>query len=59
MCKWCDELNTETKDMRVDEIYIDTAGYYGYEVPIKYCPNCGTILNKFQDNKTKNIYESA
>jgi rubrerythrin len=57
MCKWCNELNTETNDMRIDEIYIDRAGHYGYKTPIKYCPNCGTILNKFKDGQ-KNVYES-
>ena len=57
MCKWCDELNTEPNDMRIEEIYISGAGYYGYYTPIIYCPKCGTILNKFKDGKVKNWYD--
>lgn len=46
-CKYCKEFNEEKKEITIDEIMIGTT-YYIYECPIKYCPNCGTILNKYK-----------
>jgi len=37
-CKYCNEFNEEKQEMEIAEIYIRTAGYYGYWCPIKYCP---------------------
>jgi hypothetical protein len=48
-CKYCEELNTETEIMRIEEIFIQKAGYYGYKCPIKYCPACGKILGKYNN----------
>ena len=54
-CKFCKELNEEIEEMRIDEIYIEAAGYYIYYCPIKYCPNCGTILNKYKNTVEQKI----
>ena len=45
MCKYCEELNEESCEIRVHEIIIQ-GGYYFYDVPIHYCPNCGAKLIK-------------
>jgi len=53
-CKYCKDFNEEKEDMQITQLEIGTDGYYNYECPIKYCPNCGTILEKYkikQDNK--------
>jgi anaerobic ribonucleoside-triphosphate reductase len=52
-CQYCKDLNTEKEEMKIVEIYIQRAGYYGYRCPIKYCPNCGKILDKYKDDKER------
>ena len=46
-CSFCKDLNEEKEDIKVTEIYISGAGYYGYGIPINYCPKCGEILKKY------------
>ena len=53
-CKYCKDFNEEKEDMQIVKLEIGTDGYYNYECPIKYCPNCGMILEKYkikQNNK--------
>lgn len=45
MCKYCEELNEESCEIRVCEIIIQ-GSYYFYDIPIHYCPNCGAKLIK-------------
>jgi len=49
-CKFCEELNSETQKMRIQEIYIGTAGHFQYCCPINYCPACGTKLNQRKES---------
>lgn len=56
-CKWCKELNAEKGEIRIDEIYIDIAGYYQYDCPIRHCPYCGKMLNKYNQKKDKPCFE--
>lgn len=48
MCKYCTELNEEKEKIRVDDIYIENAGHYHYSIPIRHCPVCGKILDKYK-----------
>jgi Fe-S cluster assembly iron-binding protein IscA len=50
-CQYCKDLNNEKEKMKFVEIYIQRAGCYDYECPIKYCPNCGKILNRYKENR--------
>ena len=50
-CQYCNDFNNEKEEMIIDKIYIQTAGHFWYQCPIKYCPNCGKILNKYKNNK--------
>ena len=52
-CKYCEGLNEEKEEIRMEEIYIEAWGYFRYECPVKYCPNCGTILNKYKKEGEK------
>lgn len=52
MCKFCNELNEEKERMWIDEIYIASAGYYKYRMPIIHCPYCGEILDKYKNQST-------
>lgn len=45
-CKYCKDLNDEKSDMEISQIVIN-GSYYDYEVPIKFCPNCGKVLKKY------------
>lgn len=47
MCKYCKDFNEEKSEMQIYEIYVEES-YYIYECPIRYCPNCGKILNKYR-----------
>jgi len=49
-CKYCKELNEEPEKIEIEEIYLEQSGHYTYRCPIKHCPNCGTILNKYKLN---------
>ena len=49
-CKYCKELNQEEEDITIDEIEIGACGNYGYRCLIKYCPACGTMLNKYRED---------
>jgi hypothetical protein len=53
-CKYCKELNKEKEKIAIDDIHIRTAGYFGYYCPIRYCPNCGKILDKYKVDKGGN-----
>lgn len=48
-CKFCKELNEEKCDISIEGIYIHPVGHYNYSCDIKYCPNCGTILDKYKN----------
>ena len=53
-CKYCKDFNEEKEDIQITQLEIGTDGYYNYECPIKYCPNCGMMLRKYkikQDNR--------
>jgi phage FluMu protein Com len=50
-CEYCKDLNAEKQDMEVSQIHM-LDGWFNYEIPIKYCPNCGKILKKYE-NKTE------
>lgn len=53
MCKYCKDFNKEKEDMEIYKLLIGTGGYYIYECPIKYCPNCGIVLNKYKNKDIK------
>ena len=55
MCKYCKELNEEKEKIRIEEIYISNAGYYNYDMPLRHCPVCGKILNKYKDLSKEQI----
>ena len=44
-CKYCKDLNDEKCDIEVYQIVIN-GRYYNYDMPIKFCPNCGKELKK-------------
>ena len=48
MCKYCKELNEEKEKIRIEEIYIAKAGCYSYSMPLRHCPVCGNILDKYK-----------
>jgi NADH pyrophosphatase NudC (nudix superfamily) len=56
MCKYCNELNKETEEIEIYELLI-AGGYYIWNAPIKYCPNCGKELDKYKTDSylNKNI----
>jgi hypothetical protein len=48
-CKYCNDLNEEKEAICITEIEIiplDLA--CGYKCLIKYCPMCGTLLQRYQ-----------
>jgi rubrerythrin len=49
MCKYCKDFNEEKNDMEIYEIDIIGVGYFFYDCPIRYCPACGKILDKYKD----------
>ena len=54
-CTYCKDLNSEPNEMRTETLYLNPSGYYNYHIPIRYCPYCGKILNKYKkrtENKT-------
>jgi rubrerythrin len=47
-CKWCDgEYNT--KIMATAIRYHTNGNMDGYELPVKYCPNCGADMRGEED----------
>jgi len=52
MCEYCKDFNKEKLDIEIYEILI-AGGYYFYECPIKYCPACGIILNKYKSKSNE------
>lgn len=50
-CRFCSDFNEENEDMTIEQIKIGEDGYFNYECPMKYCPNCGKILNKYKIEK--------
>lgn len=65
MCKWCDKVPCASNQWREDVsnyIYYSGGSFYTscgdsyYDLPIKYCPNCGRRLKLstvFRDSQTK------
>lgn len=49
-CTTCKELNEEKNEISIDSIYIQSAGYYNWHRVIKFCPDCGKILDKYSSN---------
>jgi hypothetical protein len=49
-CTYCRDLNEEKQTIEVSQVHI-TDGYYDYNIPIKYCPACGTILKRYKRRK--------
>lgn len=47
-CKYCEELNEEKEDIEIEEIYLKHSGHFGYRCPVKHCPACGIILDKYK-----------
>ena len=47
-CKYCKQLNEEKEEITIDQIEIGCDGFYDYSCPIRHCPNCGTILDKYK-----------
>jgi len=47
-CIYCRDLNEEKENIQITGIHISKAGHYNYYCPLKYCPVCGTILNKYK-----------
>lgn len=45
-CKHCKDFNEEKYAITIDEIRIQ-GSYYHYSCPIKFCPACGSVLNKY------------
>lgn len=49
-CKYCKEFIEEItrtyqkQKISIVEICVGYDGYYKYECPINYCPNCGKLL---------------
>lgn len=56
-CVYCDDFNDETKDIEMSQIRIEGVGFYNYECPIKFCPNCGNELNRY-NSKYKPEFEN-
>lgn len=47
-CSYCKDFNEEKEEIGITELRLGNDGYYNYECPIKYCPNCGKILNRYK-----------
>lgn len=48
-CKYCKDFNEEKEIMEICQIYISAIqGYFNYNCPVKYCPFCGKILNRYK-----------
>jgi len=56
-CKYCKGLNEEKEDMQIIQLEIGIDGYYNYECPIKCCPNCGKLLEKYKIDDRKNRFD--
>jgi len=49
-CKYCNDLNEEKEAICITEIEIIPLDLVlGWKCLIKYCPFCGTILNRYRD----------
>lgn len=46
-CKYCKDFNEESEEIRIEQIQVSTLGYYNYDCPIKYCPSCGKVLDRY------------
>lgn len=53
-CETCEELNEETNDVYIDEIYIQRAGFYHWRREILYCPTCGKKIKHREVEDEKN-----
>ena len=57
-CETCEELNEETNDVYIDDIYIQGAGFYHWRREIIYCPTCGKRIKhrrvnyEYEDQRT-------
>ena len=47
-CKYCEDFNKEKEEMKIYELEVGYQEFYFYECLIKYCPACGTILDKYK-----------
>ncbi len=48
-CEYCKDFNEESGHMEITEIAIKGT-YFFYDCPIRYCPNCGKLLVRLQED---------